>query len=53
MGGSADTDRLRAWLGVVHTEREVFMTKRNNFETTRVKDVSHWDGGFDKKCGVG
>ena len=53
MDGSADTDRLHTGFGVVHTDREVFMTKGNNFETTRVKDVSHWNRGFDEKSGVG
>jgi len=48
-----DMDELRVALGVVNTEREVFLTNRNDFVSTGVKDVSHWDRGFDRKRGVG
>jgi len=48
-----EVDNLRAGLGLVDTERETFMTNRNDFDSTGVKDVSHWDSGSDKKCGMG
>ena len=46
-------DKLEGRLGVVDTDREVFMTNRNNFEATGIKEVSHWNCGFDKMSGVG
>ena len=53
LDGCVDIDNLTARLGVVDTDREVFMTNGNNFEPAGVKDVGHWGLGFDKKCGVG
>jgi hypothetical protein len=52
LDGCADRNNLPGRHGVVDTERDVFMSNRNDFESTGVKDVSHWDPGFDKKCGV-
>jgi hypothetical protein len=52
MDGCVDRNNLPSRPDEADTERGVFMSKRNDFEFTGVKDVSHWNPGFDKKCGV-
>jgi hypothetical protein len=53
VGGCIDMDFLHDKLGGVDTDREVWVSKSNDFEATRVKAFGHWDPGFDEKCGVG